>query len=385
VKSDPLFLLELGLLLLLLGAAAAVAWRIGLTAVPLFLLAGLAIGEGGILATPSAAPFLEVAAGIGVVLLMLTLGLEFSAREFSEALKRHAPSGLVDLALNATPGLVAGILLGLPLPGALALAGITWISSSGIVSRTLVDLGRLGYRETPAVLSILVLEDIAMAAYLPLLGVALAGSGVLAGVGGVAIGVGAVSVALLLAPRVGPSMARLLAHDSNEQVLLRVLGLTLVVAGAAELLGVSSAVGAFLVGLAIPGETATTARTVLEPLRDLFAAAFFLSFGYSTDPADITPVLPAALGLAVITAATKTATGWYAARRDGVGARGRWRAGTALIARGEFSVVIAGLAVGAGVVELGPIATAYVLVVAVAGPIIARLVGQRRDPAPRPA
>jgi len=385
VKSDPLFLLEFGVLLLLLGAAAAVAWRIGLSAVPLFLLAGLAIGDGGILATPSAAPFLEVAAGIGVVLLMLTLGLEFSAREFSEALKRHAPSGLVDLVLNATPGLVAGLLLGLPFPGALALAGITWISSSGIVSRTLVDLGRLGYRETPAVLSILVLEDIAMAAYLPLLGVALAGSGVLAGVGGVAIGVGTVSVALVLAPRVGPSMARLLTHDSNEQVLLRVLGLTLVVAGAAELLGVSSAVGAFLVGLAIPGETAATARTVLEPLRDLFAAAFFLSFGYSTDPAEITPVLPAALGLAVVTAVTKTATGWYAARRDGVGARGRWRAGTALIARGEFSVVIAGLAVGAGVVELGPIATAYVLLLAVAGPIIARLAGQHRDPAPRPA
>lgn len=385
MKSDPLFLLEFGVLLLLLGAAAAVAWRIGLSAVPLFLLAGLAIGDGGILATPAAAPFLEVAAGIGVVLLMLTLGLEFSAREFSEALKRHAPSGLVDLVLNATPGLVAGLLLGLPIPGALALAGITWISSSGIVSRTLVDLGRLGYRETPAVLSILVLEDIAMAAYLPLLGVVLAGSGVLAGVGGVAIGVGTVSVALVLAPRVGPSMARLLTHDSNEQVLLRVLGLTLVVAGAAELLGVSSAVGAFLVGLAIPGETAATARTVLEPLRDLFAAAFFLSFGYSTDPADITPVLPAALGLAVVTAVTKTATGWYAARRDGVGARGRWRAGTALIARGEFSVVIAGLAVGAGVVELGPIATAYVLLLAVAGPIIARLVGQHRDPAPRPA
>ena len=385
MKSDPLFLLEFGVLLLLLGAAAAVAWRIGLSAVPLFLLAGLAIGDGGILATPAAAPFLEVAAGIGVVLLMLTLGLEFSAREFSEALKRHAPSGLVDLVLNATPGLVAGLLLGLPIPGALALAGITWISSSGIVSRTLVDLGRLGYRETPAVLSILVLEDIAMAAYLPLLGVVLAGSGVLAGVGGVAIGVGTVSVALVLAPRVGPSMARLLTHDSNEQVLLRVLGLTLVVAGAAELLGVSSAVGAFLVGLAIPGETAATARTVLEPLRDLFAAAFFLSFGYSTDPAEITPVLPAALGLAVVTAVTKTATGWYAARRDGVGARGRWRAGTALIARGEFSVVIAGLAVGAGVVELGPIATAYVLLLAVAGPIIARLVGQHRDPAPRPA
>ncbi len=379
MKADPAFFLELGVLLLLLGVAGAFAWRIGLSAVPLFLLAGLLVGEGGFLPAPTAGPFLGFAAGIGMVLLLLVLGLEFSSAEFTQALRHHAPSGVVDLVLNATPGALVGWILGLGLPGILALAGITWISSSGIVARTISDLGRLGYRETPSVLSVLVLEDIAMAVFLPILGVVLAGGGPGAAVGGVTLAVSALVVALVLSRRAAAPLERLLAHDSDEQVMLRVLGLTLLVAGAAELAGVSAAVGAFLVGLSIPGETARAARRVLGPLRDLFAAAFFLSFAYGTDPADLVPVLPIALGLAVVTAATKVATGWYAASRDGVGTRGRWRAGLSLVARGEFSIVIAGLAVAAGLGEVGPLATAYVLLLAIAGPVLARLAGQRRD------
>jgi len=379
MHTDPRFLVEVGVLLLLLGAAGAVAWRIGLSAVPLFLLAGLAVGNGSLFPAPAAADFLSFASGIGVVLLMLTLGLEFSSAEFAQSVRRHAPSGLVDLALNATPGVVAGLLLDLPPAGVLAMAGITWVSSSGIVARTLVDLGRLGYRETPAVLSVLVLEDIAMAAYLPILVVLLSGGGLGGGLIGMAIAVGTVSVVLVLAGPIGPRLDRVLSHASAEQVMLRTLGLTLVVAGLAERAGVSAAVGAFLVGLAISGSTADKARHVLEPLRDLFGAAFFLSFGYHTDPRDMPAVMPAALLLAVVTAATKVVTGWYAARREGAGPRGRRRAGLALVARGEFNLVIAGLAVGAGIEGIGQLATAYVMVMAVGGPILARLSGQRRD------
>jgi CPA2 family monovalent cation:H+ antiporter-2 len=379
MKGDPAFLIELGALLLLLGAAGALAWRIGLSAVPLFLLAGLFVGEGGIIPAPAAASFLDAGASIGVALLLLALGLEFSSAEFTDALRRHTPSGAVDLVLNAAPGAVAGILLGLPPAGVAAMAGITWISSSGIIARTLSDLGRLGYRETPAVLSILVVEDVAMAGYLPLVAVLLAGSALALGLLGTAAGVACVIGVIVLSRWAGPALERVLAHDSDEQVMLRVLGLTLVVGGAAEYVGVSSAVGAFLVGLAIPGETANTARRVLEPLRNLFAAAFFLSFGYNTDPADIPAVLPGVLLLAVVTAMTKVATGWFAAARDGVGTRGRWRAGTALIPRGEFSVVIAGLAVSADLLEVGPFTATYVLILAIAGPLITRAVGQRRD------
>ncbi len=156
--------------------------------------------------------------------------------------------------------------------------------------------------------------------------------------------------------------------------MLRVLGTTLVVSALAELVDVSAAVGAFLVGLTPTGEAAERARAVLAPLRDLFAAAFFLATGLAVSPADLVPVLPAAIALAIAGVATKIGTGWYAARRDGVALRGRLRAGTALIARGEFSIVIISLA-GTVSAAIGPIITAYVLILATTGPLLMRWSG----------
>jgi len=366
-------LLELGLLFLGLSVLGLLARRLGLSPVPFVLLAALALGTGGLVPVENAEPFIEAAAEIGVVLLLLTLGLEFSATELFASFRRHAPSGLVDLVLNAPPGFVAGLLLGLPWEGALALAGVTWISSSGIVARLLGDLGRLANRETPAVLSVLVLEDLAMALFLPLLVVALAGQGPMSAVAGVGLAVGAVALVLLAAQRHGHRLGRLLSHDDDEQVMLRLLGLTLLVAGLAQAMGASAAVGAFLVGLALPASFAERARAILGPLRDLFAATFFVAFGLATDPGAILPVLPAALALAAISTVTKIGTGWFAAARDGIGVPGRLRAGTALVARGEFSIVIAGLAVTAGIPAVGPVATGYVLVLAVAGPVLTRV------------
>lgn len=367
-------LLELGLLFLGLSLLGLLARRIGLSPIPFILVAALALGDGGVIPLSNAEPFLDAAAEIGVILLLLTLGLEFSATELFASMRRHGPSGLVDLALNAPPGFVAGLVVGLPWPGAMALAGVTWVSSSGIIARLLGDLGRLANRETPAVLSVLVLEDVAMALFLPLLVVALAGGGPGQAVAGIALALGAVLLVLLAARRHGHRLGRLLAHPDDEQVLLRLLGLTLVVAGLAQAVGASAAVGAFLVGIAVPASFADRARAILSPLRDLFAATFFVAFGLATDPAEVLPVLPVVLVLALVTTVTKLGTGWFAARRDGVGVPGRLRAGAALVARGEFSIIVAGLAVAAGVVQVGPIATGYVLVLAVTGPVLARII-----------
>jgi CPA2 family monovalent cation:H+ antiporter-2 len=367
------FLVELGLLLVLLGVLGTFGRRLGLSPVPLFLLAGLFLGNGGLADVDATEPFVTATAEVGVLLLLLLLGLEFSAAEFSAAMRRHAPSGLVDLVLNAVPGYLAGVLLGLAWPACLALAGVTWVSSSGIAARLLSDLRRTGYRETPAVLSVLVLEDVAMALYLPILAVLLTGGGADRAILGAIAAVSVVVFVLVAAYRFGEPLGRLLGHEDDEQVLLRVLGLTLLVAGLTHWVGASAAVGAFLVGLAIPGETARRARRVLTPLRDLFAAIFFLSFGLQVAPADIVPVLPTAALLALVGAGTKVVTGWYAAGRDGVGVRGRARAGATLVARGEFSVVVAGLAVLAGYEQLGPLVSAYVLLLGVAGPVLARV------------
>ncbi len=386
MQVSAALLLELGVILTVLTILGTVARRYGLSPIPLYLLAGLALGEGGIAPIPAAADFVTTGATIGVVLLLLTLGLEFSITEFAASLRRHLPSAWVDLVLNAVPGAVAGWLLGLNGVGILALAGVTYISSSGVIARLLNDLRRLGNRETPAVLSVLVLEDFAMAAYLPLLTVLAAGGSLLRAVLGMGIAVGALGIAFAASYRWGHHVGRLITHPDSEQLLLRVLGLTLIVAALAEFVHASAAVGAFLVGLTLTGETADRARQVLGPLRDLFAAIFFLAIGISVDPNDLVPMLPAAFALAVITAGTKVLTGIYAARREGVARRGQMRAGTALIARGEFSLVIIGL-VGMSVEAVEAVATPYVFILAIVGPLLAKYAGTgvwgRRVPATR--
>jgi len=364
-------LLQLGLLLLVLAILGSTARRFGLSPIPLYLLAGLFLGRGGLVQVPATQDFVGAGASIGLVLLLLVLGLEFTVDEFSTSLRRHLGSAVVDLVLNATPGAVLGLLLGLDTVGVVALAGATYISSSGIIARVLGDLGRLGNRETPAVLSVLVLEDFAMAAYLPVLAVLASGGTWWQAAVGAVVAVGALLGALVGSQRYGHRVGQLVSHPDAEQLLLRVLGLTLVVAALAEYVHASAAVGAFLVGLTLTGAVAVRAREVLSPLRDLFAAVFFLAIGLAVDPADLLPVLPVAVLLAVVTSLTKLGTGWYAAGREGAGPQGRWRAGTALTARGEFSLVIIGL-VGVGHASLADLVTAYVIVLAVAGPLLAR-------------
>ena len=131
MHTSAALLLELGIVLTIIAVLGTWARRFSLSPVPLYLLAGLFLGEGGIAPVPAAGEFLETGASIGVVLLLLTLGLEFSVTEFAVSLRRHVPSAGLDLLLNALPGVVAGFLLGLDAVGVLALAGVTYISSSG--------------------------------------------------------------------------------------------------------------------------------------------------------------------------------------------------------------------------------------------------------------
>ena len=373
-------LLEVGAVLFVLGILGGVARRFGLSPVPLYLVAGLFLGEGGAVTLDASAGFLAVGAELGLILLLLTLGLEFSADEFSSVLRRHVPSGVVDLLLNATPGAVAGWILFDSWQAALVMAGVTWVSSSGIVARVVSDLGRLANRETPSVLAILVLEDIAMAVYLPLVAVLVAGGGPVEVLIAVAASVTAVLIVVLGSRHFGDRLSHRLTNAEDEQVLLRVFGITLVVAGLTTLLDASAAVGAFLVGLALTGKAAERSRELLSPLRDIFAAVFFVFFGLSIDPSTLPPVLFAAAVLAVITLVTKVMTAWYAAGRDGAGPRGRMRAGLVLAARGEFAVVIGGLAVASGLDEVGPVTAAYVLILAVASPILARFADELAKP-----
>ena len=378
----PLAFVEIGAVAVALAALARLANRLGITAIPFYLLAGLAVGRGGLAPLDVSADFISLAAEIGVLLLLLTLGLEYTADELRDGLRTGVVPGVVDAALNFGPGFAAGLLLGWDLTTAALLGGVTWISSSGVVAKVLQDLERLGNRETPAVLSILVMEDLAMAAYLPVVGALVAGRDATATITTVALAVAAVALVLAVALRWGHHLSAVLAGGSDESLLLGVFGLTLLVGGLAEQVQVSAAIGAFLVGLALSGPVQERAGALVAPLRDLFAATFFVFFSFQVDPADLPAALAPAAALAVVTGAAKVVAGWVAARRMGVGPRGALRAGTVLIARGEFSVVIASLGAAASDgAELGTLAAAYVLLTATIGPLAARWAD--RIPLPR--
>jgi CPA2 family monovalent cation:H+ antiporter-2 len=367
-------LIELGAVIVGLAILARLASRLAIPAIPLYLLAGLAFGEGGLLPLVTTAEFIEVGAEIGLILLLLSLGLEYSARELVSTLKAQAPAGLLDLVLNFSPGLLAGLVLGWGALPAAVLGGVTYVSSSGVVAKLLHELGRVGNRETSVVLSILVIEDLAMAVYLPMLAGLLIGGVTASGLAAAAGAVAGVVAFLAIAQRVDVGVSRLLFSHSDEALLLTILGLSVLVAGIAELVQVSAAVGALLVGIAFSGPAARGAQALLAPLRDFLAAIFFAFFGLSVDPGQIPGALGPAMALALLSAITKFVTGWWSARRAGVGPRGRARAGATLIARGEFSIVIAGIAVASGLgTDVGALSIAYVLVLAVAGPVAARV------------
>lgn len=378
-------LVELGAILFALGILGQIARLLHIPVVPLYLVAGLFFGQGGLLELSASEDFLKVSADIGVILLLVMLGLEYSADELKSSLRTQAPIGLLDGVINAVPGAAIALLAGWGGLAAVTLAGVTWVSSSGVIAKMLGDLGRLGNRETPAVLGVLVMEDLMMALYLPLLTALLAGGSTGSVLIAVLVAVATVGFVLLLATKFGAQITRLVSAEDKESLLLGVLGLTLLVAGIADQLKVSAAVGAFLVGIAVSGTVAQSAVELLAPLRDVFAAVFFVTFGLSTSAGTLLPVLPLAILLTVVTAGTKVATGYVAARRIKIKRKGRWRAGVALIPRGEFSVVIAALAVAAGVdARLGPLTAAYVLLTIVLAAAVQKLPDRLSSAAGRP-
>jgi CPA2 family monovalent cation:H+ antiporter-2 len=365
MDHGALLVIELGAVVLGLGLLARVAARLGISPIPLYLVAGLVLGDGGLVSVVTSEEFIQVGAEIGVIFLLLMLGLEYSAGDLVTGMRTVAVAGLFDIALNFTPGFLAGLALGWGVVPALFLGGVTYISSSGVIAKLLGDLGWTGNRETPVVISVLVFEDLVMAVLLPVLATLAIGSESLGGLAlTVGIALSVVTVAIFVAYRQGDRIGGLVLHRSDEAFLLSIFGLTLLVAGLAEGVGISAAVGAFVVGISLSGE---------------IAAVFFVFFGLSTDPREIPGVLLAAVALGLVTAGTKVATGWWAARRAGIGPSGRIRSGLLLMPRGEFSIIIAGLGAGvAGAERLSGLAAAYVLLLAIAGPVAAKLFGQRR-------
>ena len=368
-------LVALGAALLVAGMLARGGRRIGLPTIPLFMAAGILSGPhtpGPVLIREPAD--LALVSTLGLILLLFHLGLEFSLDDLLAGGRKLLAAGAVYLAINLSTGLALGSALGWGGRETLVIAGIVGISSSAIVTKLLVELRRLANPETGLLLGIVVVEDVFLAIYLALLQPVL-GDAEVAGEAVLSVVRGGVFLLLLVAlARWGRGVVgRLLGTGDDELLTVCFVGAALLVAGVAANVGVSDAIGAFLAGQVVAGTAAAhRIQRLVLPLRDLFAATFFFAFGLSVDPGALGSVaVPVLLAVALTTVACVVA-GVLAARIQGLGPAAAVNIGLTVLARGEFSLILASLAVAAGLDgRLGPFTAGYVLVLAVAGPLVA--------------
>ncbi|MEV0785011.1 cation:proton antiporter [Streptomyces sp. NPDC050423] len=354
---------------------ARVGSRIGLPTIPLFILAGILLGPH----TPGivlvADPHdLEMLSALGLVLLLFYLGLEFHLDGLKEGGRKMALAGGAYIVLNVGAGLGFGFALGWGTSEALVLAGVLGISSSAIITKVLVDLGRIGNPETQPILGIIVVDDVFLALYLAALQPILSGADSLAAAavdGGKAFGF---LLVLALAARFGTKfISKLINTRDDELLVISFLGAAVLVAGISEWFGVADAIGAFMVGLML-GNTTSGERILklVHPLRDAFGAIFFFAFGLSINPGDLPVVLWAVLAAVALTIAMNVLSGIITARLYGFGPQAAANISTTLVARGEFALILATMAAGAGLDErLAPFIAGYVLVLAVLAPLMA--------------
>jgi CPA2 family monovalent cation:H+ antiporter-2 len=367
-------LVALGGAFLVAGLLARVGGRFGLPTIPIFMVAGIVLGPH----TPGIVVFqepeeLELLAALGLVLLLFHLGLEFSLSDLVGGGRRLLASGCVYLLLNIGGGLAFGFALGWGRREALIIAGATGISSSAIVTKLLVELRRLANPESRLILGIIVVEDLFLAFYLAFL------QPVLGDAEGFADSVlefakaFAFLVALALVARYGAKyVARLVDAREDELLTILFLGLAVLVAGLAEELGVSHAIGAFAVGL-ILAETVVAERVgrLVLPLRDAFAAVFFFAFGLTIDPGDAGQVAVPVIFAVAMSIVLNVAAGLAVARANGYDRRAAANVSFTILGRGEFSLILATLALAAGLdARLGPFVALYVLVLAILGPLL---------------
>jgi CPA2 family monovalent cation:H+ antiporter-2 len=388
-------LLILGVLFVIAYVLGRLGKLIGLPSIPIYMLVGL-------LASPHmhlipggfTAANVDLVAIFGLIFLLFNLGLEFDQDEFFSNARGLLLSGGSRLIINFGLGIAFGFWVGWGAREALIIAGMTATSSSAIVTKLLIELRRLANPETPVILGIAVVEDVFIAFYLAIVAVVIGGE---TNIWQIVLEL-AISFAFLvgmfaLARWGGKAVSRVLGARDDELFTVLFFGLAVAFGGIGDLLGVSDAIGAFLIGLVLG---ATRFRTRIEgfalPLRDIFGAFFFLNFGLALDPSSFGAVLLPVGGAVLMTLVVNAGGGWLIAWLNRL--PGRYGLGIGLILqnRGEFALILATLATGAGLdPRLTPFAGLYVLVMSIIGPVLtvnseritsALFRGRRRTPEP---
>ena len=343
--AETLTLADLAVTIAVLAALGLVAGRFGLSAIPAYLLAGLLLGpneprELSLIEPSEVTAFL---AELGVVFLLFFLGLEFSFDRLLRSGRHLGLGGSIDLAVNALVGLAVGVIaFGFGF-AAVVLAAAIYVSSSAVTVKGLIDFRRLADDETDLVLAILVFEDVVVAGVLGF--AAAGGGGVSPTLVAVAKALAFITVSLAVSRYLSRPIDRLLDRLPSEFFLLFVFALVVGLAAAAKALGLSEAIGALMAGIVL---AETSVRAEIEErfliFRDLFAALFFFTFGLSIDLEALGEIGWLVALAVLLSAAAKLGGGFGAGIVGGFNRRQSVNVGAALVAHGEFTIILADLA-----------------------------------------
>jgi monovalent cation:H+ antiporter-2, CPA2 family len=338
-------LAQLALTVGVLGVLGLIASRFGLSAIPAYVLAGLLLGpnEPEALALIEPSEVTDFVAEVGLVFLLFFLGLEFTLGRLARTRRHALVGGAIDFVANAGIGLVVGVAAFGFSFAALILAAAIYVSSSAVTVKGLIDFRRLADDETDLVLAILVAEDLVIAV---VLGFA-AGGGAEASDTLVILAkaIGFIAFSLAVSKWLSGVIDRVLDRLPREFFLLAVFGFLVGMAAVADELGLSEAIGALMAGVVL---SETSVREEIEErffsFRDVFAALFFFAFGLAIDVSAIGDVGWILALAVVLTVAGKVAGGYAAGVVGGFTSRQSFNAGVALVAHGEFTIILAQLA-----------------------------------------
>lgn len=374
--------LEVGLALTLIAAAALLSARLRFSVVPFLILAGMVVGPHAPKIGPldfrfiDSAPLIEFMGRVGVLFLLFYLGLEFSVSRLIKSGRSIVVGGSIYIGINFALGLGYAAMMGWPFKEVLVAAGITTISSSAIVAKVLFDLRRTVNPETEMILGIIMFEDVFLAVYLSLVsGIVLSGATSVLGIlksGGLALGF--ILGVILLGRVATPVLNRVFRISSNEVFLLVLFAALFLFAGLGETIHVAEAIGALLLGLVL-AETEHGERMahLIVPFRDFFGALFFFGFGLTIDPFALGGAVLPVLGAVVVTLAGNILAGALAGRSARLTPSQSLNVGLTIVSRGEFSIIMANVAKSGGLLPvLQPFAALYVLILAVVGPLVTK-------------
>lgn len=360
-SGPPAFMSQLTLLLLVAGATAFASFRLGLVPIIGFLFAGVLAGPSalGIIDDPA---LISAASEIGVMLLLFTIGIEFSLGKLARIFRLIFVGGGLQVALTVAAATGALVAFGVSLPNAVFTGFLLSLSSTAIVTKILESRGGVGSPTGQTSLGILIFQDLAVVVMVLLVPM-------LAGQGGGAAGLlvallkagGIVAAVLLLARRVVPRLLEVVARTCSQEIfLLSTLALCFATAYLTSLAGVSLALGAFLAGLLVSeSRFGRQAFGEILPLQILFSAAFFLSVGLQLDLGFLWTHLPLVLGAVAAFAVLKALAATLSVRLLGYPLATAAATGWLLAQVGEFSFVLesSGRALGLSPAGLGETGT----------------------------